>query len=384
MILESSSCKLPLMTTTTPSYEKATIKKLDRSRVEITGSIVPTVWEKYRKEALKNINNAVTIDGFRNGMVPENILIGKVGEMSILEEMAELTLSKVYIDILINEKIDAIGKPEIRVTKLAAGNPLEFVAVTSVVPTVTLPDYKKLAAEVIKKADPKDLKVEEKDIEEAILKIRKRHANEHLHSEENKDEHDHLPAQAGEKMTPEEHDKAIEKAMPEVTDDFVKTIGDFKDIPDFKNKLSDMISEQKRDSAREKLRLHIADALAEAAVVELPDVMIESELERTQAQFSADIERMGVKLDDYMKHAKKTIEELRAEWKPHAEKKAKLQLILNEISVKEKIAPDKKEIEEEVNHIVEHYKDADRERATTYAETVLTNEKVFQFLEKAE
>lgn len=377
LIPEPFSCRLPFMTTT-PSYEKATIKKLDRSRVEITGSIAPAVWEKYRKEALKNINNAVTIDGFRKGMVPENILIAKVGEMSILEEMAELALSKVYIDILINEKIDAIGKPEIRVTKLAAGNPLEFVAITSIVPTVTLPDYKKLAAEVVRKADPKDLKVEEKDIEEAVLKIRKRHATNHLHSEENKNEHDH------EKMTPEEHDKAIEKAMPEVTDDFVKTLGDFKDVPDFKNKLSDMISEQKRDEAREKLRLHIADALAEAAVVELPDVMIESELERTQAQFSADIERMGVKLDDYMKHAKKTIEELRAEWKPHAEKKAKLQLILNEISIKEKIAPDKKEIEEEVNHIVEHYKDADRERAATYAETVLTNEKVFQFLEKAE
>jgi FKBP-type peptidyl-prolyl cis-trans isomerase (trigger factor) len=365
------------MTTKTPSYEKVTIKKLDRSRVEITGSVAVAVWEKYRSEALKNINNAVSIDGFRKGMVPENILIGKVGEMGILEEIAELALSKAYVEILINEKIDAIGKPEIRVTKLAKDNPLEFVAITSVVPTVTLPDYKKLAAEQVKKADPEDLKVEEKDIEEAILKIRKRHAADILHSDEHADSHDHS------KMTPEEHDKAVEAAMPELTDSLVKTLGDFNDVPDFKNKLSDMIAEQKRDEAREKLRLHIADALAEHATVELPDVMIESELERTEAQFSADIERMGVKLGDYMKHAKKTIEELRAEWRPHAEKKAKLQLILNEISIKENIKPDKKEIEEEVNHIVEHYKDADRERATTYAETVLTNEKVFQFLEKA-
>jgi trigger factor len=185
-------------------------------------------------------------------------------------------------------------------------------------------------------------------------------------------------------MTPEEHDKAIEASMPELTDDFVKTLGDFNDIPDFKNKLSDMIAEQKRDEATEKLRIRISDALADATKTEIPDIMIESELDRTQAQFSADVERMGVKLEDYLKHAKKTLEEVRTEWKPHAEKKAKLQLILNEIAKQEKIAPTKEEVEEEVSHIVEHYKEADRERATTYAETVLTNEKVFAWLEKVE
>jgi trigger factor len=90
---------------------------------------------------------------------------------------------------------------------------------------------------------------------------------------------------------------------------------------------------------------------------------------------------MGVKMDDYLKHSKKTIEEIRKDCEPHAEKKAKLQLILNAIAGAEKIKPDQKEIDEEVNHIVEHYKDADRERAAIYAETVLTNEKVFEMLE---
>ena len=197
----------------------------------------------------------------------------------------------------------------------------------------------------------------EKDIEDAILKIRRQHASH------------------------KDHDKAVEAAMPELTDNFVKGLGDFNDVPDFKNKLSDMIAEQKRDTVKEKLRLRIADAITAASTIELPDVMIESELSRTQAQFSADIERMNIKLEDYLKHAKKTIEELRVEWRPHAEKKAKLQLILNEIAKKENIKSDQKEIDEEVSHIIKHYKDADRERATVYAETVLTNEKVFRWLE---
>jgi trigger factor len=355
------------MTQADKSYDTAKVKKLAKSQVEITASVSASIWEKYRGQALKNINDSITLEGFRKGKVPENILVSKVGEMAVLEEIAELVISKSYIEILIDEKMDALGKPEIRVTKLAKDNPLEFVAVTSVVPEITLPDYSKIAKEQNKKSGSKEIKVVDKDIEDAILRIRKQHASH--------EGHDH------DKMTPEEHDKAVEAAMPELTDDFVKTLGDFNDVPDFKNKLSAMIAEQKRDEAREKLRIQIADAIVVDSKIDLPEVMITSELERTQAQFSADLERMGVKLDDYLKHAKKTLEDIRKEWRPHAEKKAKLQLILNEIAKKENVRPDQKEIDQEVKHIVEHYKDADRERAGVYAETVLTNERVFRFLE---
>ena len=355
--------------TQSKNYDSASVsvKKLPGSEVEIVASIPTEAWEKYRSQALKNLNNAITIDGFRKGNIPENILIAKVGEMAVLEEMAELAIPKAYIDILIEQKIDAIGRPQIGVTKLAKGNPIEFKAVTSVVPEVKLPDYKKIAADEVKKAGTPDRKVSEKELEDAILRVRKMHASH--------EGHDH------EKMTPEEHEKAITANLPELTDDFVKSIGDFTDVPDFKNKLSDMIADDKEQAAHEKRRIAIADAIAEKTTVEIPKLMIEGEIDRTQAQFSADIERMGLKLDDYLKHAKKTLEDVRKEWQPHAEKKAKLQLIMNAIARAENIRPTDEELDAEVSHIIEHYPDADRERAMTYAETVLMNEKVFQFLE---
>jgi FKBP-type peptidyl-prolyl cis-trans isomerase (trigger factor) len=344
------------------------IKKLDGSRVEIVGNITAEVWGKYRAEAIKHINEHIAVDGFRKGLVPENILIAKVGEMAVLEEMAELALSKAYLDIIIENKIDSIGKPEIQVTKLAKDNPLEFKIITAVVPEVKLPDYKKLAQKEVTKQNKDDVKVTDKDIDDAILRIRKTHASH--------EGHDH------EKMSKEEHEKAIEASMPELTDEFVKKLGDFNDVPDFRTKLSAMLAEEKVATAKDKSRVSIADAIAAETRVELPDIMMESELHRTEAQFSADIERMGIKIDDYLKHAGKSMEDIRKEWRPHAEKKAKLQLILNAIAVAENVKPEKKEVEEEVNHILEHYKDADREHAAVYAETVLTNEKVFQFLEK--
>ena len=355
------------MTQTNKSYATATVNKLPGSEIEVVGSIAPEAWGSFRAQALKNLNDSVKLDGFRKGNIPENVLISKIGEMAVLEEMAELAVPKAYIDIVIEQKLDVIGKPAIHVTKLAANNPIEFKAKVAVVPEVTLPDYKAIAAKVNKESDPADIAVTPKDIEDAILRVRKMHASH--------EGHDH------DKMTPEEHDKAIMDNLPELTDDMVKKIGDFEDVPDFKNKLSGILAEDKKNAAREKGRARIADALADKAKVEIPEILIESELNRSQSQFEADIERMGLKLEDYLKHAKKEIADIRKEWRPNAEKKAKLQLILNEIAKAEKIAPTPEEIEAEVSHIVAHYQDADRERAAVYAETVLTNDKVFEFLE---
>ena len=115
--------------------------------------------------------------------------------------------------------------------------------------------------------------------------------------------------------------------------------------------------------------------------IELPLALIESETRRTEMQFMDDIARMGYSLEEYLKQSKKNIDDLRKEWGPYSEKKVKLQLVLNKIAEVEKIMAEKSEIEKEVKHIMEHYKDADHERAYAYAAGVLTNEKVFQFLE---
>jgi FKBP-type peptidyl-prolyl cis-trans isomerase (trigger factor) len=355
------------MNKTNKSYGEASVKPLAKSQVEITASIPASIWEVFRNDALKNINQTVSIDGFRKGNIPENILIAKVGEMVVLEEMAEMALPKTYMDILIDHKIDAVGQPQISITKLAKGNPLEFKAVTAIVPTIKLPDYRSLAAKEVKKAVKPDLNISDKELDDAIMKIRKMHASH--------EGHDH------QKMTPEEHEKAIMENLPELNDEFVKKIGKFENVADFKKKITEMLVEDKKAVTKEKTRLAIADAIVAEAQIELPEIMIQSELARTQSQFSSDIERMGVKLDDYMKHAKKSIEDLRKEWAPHAEKKAKLQLILNEIAKLDNIKPSPADIEAEVGHITAHYKDADRERAAVYAETVLTNEKVFESLE---
>ena len=178
-------------------------------------------------------------------------------------------------------------------------------------------------------------------------------------------------------VTEKEVNEAIERIMKSHSDH----TGHDHESTEFKEKVKLALFQDKKLQAQEKRRIAFSDAILEASSLEIPELLINSETQRIEAQFSDDVKRMGVTIEDYLKHAKKTIDDLRIEWRPHAEKKAKLQLILNDIVRLEKINVDVKEIEEEVKNILAHYKDANQELAYTYAETVLTNEKVYKFIE---
>ncbi len=115
--------------------------------------------------------------------------------------------------------------------------------------------------------------------------------------------------------------------------------------------------------------------------MEIPEILVEVEIDKILYRMESDITQMGLKFEDYLKHLNKTKEDSRKEFRNDGEKKAKLALILNEIAKVEKIVADEQQVVKEVEAILEHYKDADPERARMHAENVLTNEAIFRFLE---
>jgi FKBP-type peptidyl-prolyl cis-trans isomerase (trigger factor) len=84
---------------------------------------------------------------------------------------------------------------------------------------------------------------------------------------------------------------------------------------------------------------------------------------------------------DYLKQVNKTVEDMRKEWGPDAEKRSKLQLVLAEIAKKEAIKPDPAKLDREVAHIKEHYPDADTAAIRAYTTSQMTNNLVFAYLE---
>ena len=164
------------------------------------------------------------LDGFRKGHVPEGVLLKNIGEQVVTEDMAHRALQDEYTTIIKENKIDAIGQPEVTITKLAPGNPLGFKIKVAVMPDMTLPDYKKIAAKHNKKKET--ITVEDKEVDETIAEIQKMHNK----SVEKKTEGEDSTEKKEEKETP----------PPPLTDDFVKTLGDFKTVDDFKKKLRDI------------------------------------------------------------------------------------------------------------------------------------------------
>ncbi len=127
-------------------------QKLPDWEAVITGEIMLPLLTSCREEALKKINEHLNLPGFRKGMVPEDVLVKTAGEMAILEETAEIALAKEYGNIIAETGLHPIARPEIRVTKLAPGIPLEFKITLLLEPEFDLPDYKKLARETKEEA----------------------------------------------------------------------------------------------------------------------------------------------------------------------------------------------------------------------------------------
>lgn len=354
---------------------KTTIKKLDKSEVEILGVLPWSDFEKFEDKALGRIGERLEIPGFRKGKVPANMVKENVNEMMILEEMAELAISDAYPKILEAEKIDAIGRPQVAITKIAKGSDLEFKIVTAVLPEMKLPDYKKLAGEIKKKNPASEVVVDEADVEKTILELRKMRAEQARGAS-----HD-----GHENMNEEEHAKAHEipeSEYPVFDDAFAKSFGDFANADAFREKIRSNMKIEKETVAKDKLRLLIVEDLLKETSGDIPEILIESEIDKIMYRLEGDITNAGLKVEDYLAQIKKTEEDLRKEWRTDAEKRAKLQVVIHAISEKENLKPSEEEIEKEVNNIMTMYKDADPVRARAYIENMLENEKVFAFLEQ--
>lgn len=359
------------------------ITKLANAMVEIESSISVEELGKYRAKALKNLGGEMSMDGFRKGHIPENILVGKVGEMAILNEMANLALSDIYPLIILENKINAIGQPRITITKLAPHNPVEFKIEIAVMPEFTLPDYKDIAQK-INKDDEKinpwgSQEVTDKEVMNAIEQIQKMNATPATDNNNSGNKSAEIePPQVGD----EKNKKVAPPKLPELTDEFVKKLGNFENVADFKTKIKDNIKKQKEHKAQEAKRVKIMDAILEKTKINLPDIIIAGETDRLLAQTKADITRMGLRFDKYLEHLKKTEEDLKKELRPDAEKRVKIQFILDEIVRTEKIKPDENEVEKNVAQILTQNKEAKTETVKPYVKMVLSNQEVFRLLEQ--
>src|SRR3972149_8176067 len=226
------------------------IKLLSNSEVEIIGEISAEIFMSGRNKAVKEFSEKVEMDGFRKGKIPEDIMIKNLGMEVILEKMAVIALEKEYPKIINEHKIKAIGRPEITLTKLAENNPLGFKVTTSVLPGITLPDYKSIAKKIMAKKEE--------------------------------------------------------------------------------------VSEENKAQEKERRRMEILEKAAEEIKQDMRKFLEEAEKDKMAEETKRNIAQTGLKWDDYLKHIKKTEEELKNDWEKDAIKRVKYGFILYQKAEQEK------------------------------------------------
>lgn len=337
----------------------ATISTIEDGMVEINGELSWESFAAFEKKAFDRLAAHLELDGFRKGHVPESVAKAHINDELVLGDMAELAVQELYPIILTDKKIDAIGRPALAITTLARESALGFTIKTTVLPEIKLPDYKKIAsAHKLETPTP----VTEEEIDKVVQDLRQLRAYGHVHGAE-------------------DHDHAHEEPLPEVDDAFAKSFGNFETVATMREKISENITREKTQDAKDKRRIAIMESILAETAFTVPKIVLQSEQEKMLAQIEADISRAGLTLDDYLKQTSKTREELLSDFTPEAEKRGKFQLVINAIARDAQIVPTDAEVEAEAEKLMQAYPGADRARSIAYADLVLTNEKTFALLE---
>lgn len=356
--------------------KKITVTKTNKSTVDISVVVDAADLSAARAKAIAAYKKTMAVDGFREGKAPDALVEKQAGEAALLEKAATIVVDAVYPHILIEHKIDAIGRPEVSITKLAFGNDLEFTAKTAVFPEVTLPDYKKIATKTFGEKMPA-LDATDKEVQEALT---------HMRRERARIEAFETAKASGEKETDlravfEQVNALKDTELPGLDDAFVKTLGDFENLDAFTTSVRENIGKEKVLREEEKRRAAMLDTLIKDTKVIIPDIMARGEARRIEAEFAQMLQQNGTTIDTYLAHVKKSREDLEKEWLQEGEKRAILQLAINEIAKAEKITPNESDVQKQIMHLQEHYKDAKEEDLRAFVENQEQNKAVLKFLE---
>jgi len=386
-------------------------KDLARSQKELTVELSFDEFKPYIERGVKKVSEEVKIEGFRSGKVPYEILKQKIGEMTILEEAAQIAINKT-IDEAIKKNIEGqiVGQPQVNITKLAPENPMEYKVVLALIPEVVLGDYKNF------KIKKNKIDVDVKEVERMINHLQEMRVKEVSVSREIKDKDkiivdidmflDKVPIEGGQSKNtavvvgtghivpglgkkligakkdevrefnlpyPKEHHQAnlagklvefkvkikdiFERQLPEINEEFVKGLG-LKSKEELEENIKKNILHEKEQKVMQELESQMLEKIIEKTKFsDIPELLVDSESKSMMQELERGIANQGGKFEDYLGHIKKTREQLVIDMLPNAIKRVKTSLLVREISNVEKIDISDAEVNKEINAMINQYKD---------------------------
>jgi len=418
-------------------------KELNKNELELTITVKVNEMEKFLKLSAERLSKTAKIAGFRPGKAPYDKIVQELGEMKIHEAALDDILTHYFWQAIDDNKIQAIGQPKIDIEKFAPGNDLVFKATVALLPKVKLGKYtgfniKKQEVKIDKVElnkvmdDLREMRVKEVIKKEAVAKGDKVQIDFKVSCDGKPIEQgsaEKYPLVVGDgRMIPgfeEEviglksgdekkfklkfpenyHDKAVagkecefeikvhdvfKRELPELNDEFVKSLGQFEGVEDFKQKVEENIKSEKSFKESQRAEIEMLDKIVDAAEFgDVPELLIDAESHKMVHELQNSIESQGMSWEQYLSSIKKDHDALQKDMTEGAERRVKTSLLMREIAAKENLRVEAKEVEEQLQKLAEQYKDNVQAQENLksdgykkYLENNMNNDKVLEYLRK--
>ncbi len=415
----------------------------EKSTVKLTITFTEEEWQNAIMQAYTKTRGKYSVPGFRKGKAPKPVIENYYGKSAFYDEAFNVLYREHYFAILEKEKdnFTAVGEPELSVESLEEGKGLVLGASVPVKPDVEIEAYTGLK---IKKYD---YNVTDADVDAEVKKLLERNATDvevtgRPCKNGDKVNIDFSGSVDGEKFaggTAEEYDlvlgsgsfipgfeeqvvgmeigserditvkfpenyqadnlrgkeavfaiklhKITEKQLPELTDEYVKKHAGAESVEAYKNTVRERLLKSAENRSRDETENSIVEEICKHAKTEIPDAMIESEIDRMVQDFSYRLMYQGLKLEDYVKYMGQTMEEFRAQYKPQAQPRVLSQLVIDKIVRTEGFTAEEAEVEakiaeqaKSVEKTAEEYKKSMDPRQYDYIRNDIIITKLFDFL----
>ena len=363
------------------------VTKGEKGKVEIKVDIPKAQFEQAYSQSLSYYLANSNISGFRPGKAPVDIVEGHIGLTKILNETASVLITKHLAEIFKTENLIPLDSPKIAIGSLAKDSPMSFTASFVRKPVVQLGDWEKIKVKKVKAKEitEEDINQSIKNIHEAWekdkLKVtfrektRSKRASEKL-KVEGEEETETTDQKSGTKYiydahgnkiffknegSPPSHKQSLRSSQAAglkasegdssegINDNFAKAIG-ARDLVHLRELVKKDLETIVADQIETKLEQEIFDELLKICQLEVPDLLIDDELNRILIRLNSQLEQQKKTMDGFLKDQNTTIEELKSKWRIQAEKNVKTTLILDQIGKNETVSVQKEEIDQTLNN----------------------------------
>ena len=386
------------------------VENLEKNTAKLTIEVPAEKFEEAVQHSYNKNKGKFNIPGFRKGKAPFNMIKKMYGVGVFYEDAVDEVIDASYPDAAKESGLEIVSRPSISIEEIEEGKAFVYTAVVAVKPEVTLGEYKGVEVQKTKS------EVTEEDIETEIKRAREKNSRlitvedrgiedgdqvtidfdgsvDGKRFEGGKAEDypltigshtfiDNFEEQLIGKTTGEECEvnvtfpaeyhveelknkpavfkvkvKEIQrKELPEANDDFASEVSDFDTMEEYKKDLTEKLQAEKIEAAKTADENKVVDKVIENATMEIPDQMVEEQVNGMVNDYARRLESQGISFKQYVEITGMTAEKIGEQMKPQAIKRIQTRLVLEAVVKAENIQADDAAVEEQFDKMAEDFK----------------------------